>query len=178
MREKYHAIRKLDQWLLKLENALAGVFYVAMMVIVLVGVVMRYVLKASNLYGEEMSRYLMVACVYIGIAAGCRKRVHLNVTMFVNLLPEKIRWFVNLIVRAVVVAVYAFMTYQGVIMVRQMASFGQVSPAMRLPLWIMYTVITLGFALSTITEIVLYIHDFFFKGELLAEPGQKEGEEA
>ena len=168
--DKFRAIRKLDKWLLNTENTMAGLFYVAMMIIVLVGVIMRYILKASNLYGEEMSRYLMVACVYIGIAAGCRRRVHLNVTMFVNMLPEKPRRVVNMIVRAIVVAVYGLMTYQGFLMVKQMKGFGQVSPAMRIPLWIMYTIITLGFALSTITEIVLYIDDFFYNGEMLIEP--------
>ena len=166
---KYRALRTVDKWLYNIENAIASVFYVCMMVIVFVGVVLRYVTKTPNLYGEELSRYMMVACVYMGIAVGCRRKAHLNVELFVNLLPAGVRKIVKIIVRTFVLAVYVFMTYQGFLMILKMQQFGQVSPAMRIPLWIMYTIITVGFALSSLNEVVLYLHEFVFHGTLLEE---------
>lgn len=173
---KYTALRKVDKYLSTTEAVLAGVFYSAMVVIVFAGVIMRYLLKIPNLYGEEVSRYLMIACIFIGVAVACRRKMHMNVEMFVNAFPKPVGHAIKFIVHLVVIGVYVFMTYQGVMMVVQMQTFAQTSPAMRMPMWIMYAIITLGFALSALTEILLFINTFVFKGKLL-EDVEQEGQE-
>lgn len=172
---KFTALRKLDKYLSTTEAVLAGVAYAAMVVIVLAGVIMRYWTKTPNLYGEEISRYLMIACIYLGVAVACKRKLHMNVTMFVDALPKAVGNAITVIVRLVTIGMYAFMTYQGILMVQRLMTFSQASPAMRMPMWIMYAVITLGFALSTVTEIIMFINDFIVKGILQDDSG-KEGE--
>ena len=164
---KHTLIRKIDKGLLNVENTLAGIAYAIMVVVVFVGVILRYVVKTPNLYGEEISRYLMVMCVFLGIAAGCRQKVHLSVEMFVDMFPKPVRKAIQFIVRTLVVLLYGYLTYAGFTMVQQMKMLGQTSPAMRLPMWIMYGVIALGFLLSLLTEIILYINDLFCHGSLI-----------
>ena len=175
-KSKYIVLRKFDKYLSTLEAILAGIFYSAMVVIVFAGVIMRYFLKIPNLYGEEVSRYLMVACIFIGVAVACRRKMHMNVEMFVNAFPKPVGHAIKFVVHIIVIGIYIFMTYQGIMMVMQMQTFAQTSPAMRMPMWIMYAIITLGFALSALTEILLFIDTFVFKGELLDDVGQ-EGQE-
>lgn len=167
-------IRKLDKYLLNFENLIAGISYAVMVILVFWGVIMRYVAKSPNLYGEELSRYLMITSVFIGIAAGCRQKVHLNVELFIGLFPKKVNTAIKAVVRLITTFMYLYMAYQGLLMIQAMKNFGQTSPAMRMPLWIMYTVITLGFVLSFITEVIMYINDFFFKGNLLDTPEEVE----
>ena len=63
---------RLEQWLLPLLAALlgfitAGVFF---------QIVLRYVFDTSFLWGEELSLFAFVWCVYLGAAIGVRRRNH------------------------------------------------------------------------------------------------------
>lgn len=53
-----------------------------MTVSVLLAIVLRYVLKVPNIAGEEISRYLLVTIVFIGISMCVRTRSHMGVTIF------------------------------------------------------------------------------------------------
>lgn len=167
-------IRKIDKIIFNIENLSAGIAYAIMVVVVFVGVILRYLVKTPNLYGEEVSRYLMVMSVFLGIAAGCRQKVHLSVELFVSLFPSILKKVITVFVRTLVVVTYGYMSYAGIEMVRQMKMLGQTSPALRLPMWIMYAVITAGFVLSLLTEMIMYINDIFCHGTILDDNDETE----
>ena len=162
-------IRKVDRIIFQIENISAGIAYAIMVIVVFIGVILRYLVKTPNLYGEEVSRYLMVMSVFLGIAAGCRQKVHLSVELFISLFPKIIQKVITVFVRTLVVTVYAYMSYAGIEMVRQMKALGQTSPALRLPMWIMYAIITAGFMLSFLTELIMYVNDIFCHGNIFNE---------
>ena len=174
--KKFRAIRLLDRYATKAEYIISGIFYTIMIIDVFIGVILRYVTHTSNLIGEEVSRYSMIGLVFFSVACACREGAHMNVQMFVERFPAKMSHVIKMIVRALVIVIYALMAYLGFQMVMQIKGFGQVSPAMRLPLWIMYAVIACGFLLGFIAEVLLFANNYLLKGEVLEESG-KEAEE-
>ena len=63
----------------------------AMVVVVLVQVIGRYVFSNTPSWSEEMARQFMIAFSFIGIAIGVRDKIHIALTFIVDLGLRKIR---------------------------------------------------------------------------------------
>jgi C4-dicarboxylate transporter DctQ subunit len=140
-----------------------------MAVVTLAGVVMRFVLKIPNMWGEEITRYLMVLGVYLGVACGCRTRSHLSVEGIVARLPKAAARTVNILTRLIVIGAYILFAVYAVKLTMTQFEMGQTSPAMQLPMWIVYVVLTAGFVLAALAETLLFFNDFVAKEPFLIE---------
>ncbi len=117
-------------------------------VVVLVGVVLRYALQIPNPYGEELSKYLLVLGIFIGIATGARKGAHIGVEMFVDKLPPKAQKFFMFFSQIFTIVIFVVLTYLSYLFLLHAINTNQISPAMHLPVWIIYLILPISFALS------------------------------
>ena len=127
-----------------LENALVTVSLLLMIVVVFFQVFFRYVIHYSLPWSEELARYLMTWVVFVGASMGAKEGVHIGVAAFVNIMP---RWFrkADVIFSGLCsVAFGVILSWIGFLAVRHIASMGQISPAMELPMWIAYLPIFVG----------------------------------
>jgi C4-dicarboxylate transporter DctQ subunit len=140
---------------------------------ILIGVIMRFLLKMPNMWGEEISRYLMVLGVYLGVACGCRSRSHLAVEGLVAVLPKKLNWAIRLFCKVVIILAFGFFTVLIFKLGFTQFKMGQTSPAMRLPMWIVYAGLVFCFLCACLTEILLFLNDFVVKKPFLMEDKKK-----
>jgi len=82
---QYSALQRCDNILSAAESWITVICFALMCLIVIIGIIMRFILKTPNPYGEEASRYLMVCGIFIGVSIGVRQRAHLGVTVIVDL---------------------------------------------------------------------------------------------
>jgi C4-dicarboxylate transporter DctQ subunit len=160
---------KIDKAITTISTYCGIMAFTIMSVVILAGVVMRFVLKMPNMWGEEISRYMMVLGVYFGVACGCRSRSHLAVEGLVAALPPKAAFAVRLSAKLIIIAAYAFLTWLVLRLGLTQLRMGQTSPAMRLPMWIVYAGMVVAFLFSAITELLLFINDFVAKRPFLQE---------
>ena len=73
----------------------------------------RYVLNSAASWPEPTAVLLTIVLTFIGAAAGYRFHVHMNVSYFVNMLPDRLRRLVDLIVQLLMAAIALFMTIWG-----------------------------------------------------------------
>ena len=133
-----------------LESALVTVSLLLMIIVVFLQVFFRYVVHYSLPWSEELARYLMTWVVFIGASMGAREGVHIGVAAFVNLMPKWFQKF-DVIFSGVCSMLFGLATaYVGFLAVRHIASMGQVSPAMEIPMWIAYLPIPVGSFLMAI----------------------------
>lgn len=149
----------LDKMLTRFECAFLYISYIGMVAVVCAGVVMRYVLVIPNQYGEELSKFLMITAVYIGISLGVRFKKHLGLDWFVTHLSPKLSRFVSILSISITTLTYLSMTYFCFTYVLTAIDRPQYSPAMRLPMIIMYSVVMVGFLLATIRSAMVFWND-------------------
>jgi TRAP-type C4-dicarboxylate transport system permease small subunit len=159
----------LDKIIFNVSIYIGVICMTVMSVSILVGVVMRFLLKMPNMWGEEISRYLMVLGVYFGVACGCRTKSHLAVEGFVGKLPPKFRKIVQVFSKLVIIMAFAVFTYLIFNMLNTQFYMGQSSPAMRMPMCIIYTGLVVGFLFSFLMEIIVFINDFLVKKQFLSD---------
>ena len=69
-------LARLEQWLLPLLGALLAFITVG----VFIQVVLRYAFATSFLWGEELSLFAFIWCIFIGAAICVRRRAHSHST--------------------------------------------------------------------------------------------------
>jgi C4-dicarboxylate transporter, DctQ subunit len=150
----------LDQ---KLEEWFLVATMVVMVVLIFTQVITRYIFESSLSWSEEFARYVHIWQIWIGASFAIRKREHIKVEAFKNLLNEKGRKVVELISLLLWFGLAVFLAIAGTDLVTTMFTRGQFSPAMQMPMWAVYTAIPLGGLLMSI-RLIQQIY-FLFKPE-------------
>ncbi|MBY5985944.1 TRAP transporter small permease [Halomonas sp. DP5Y7-2] len=135
------------------EISICVVLMSAMTLLLAVQVFMRYVMGESLSWSEELARYFFIWLIYLGISYGAREMRHIKIDAALKLFPRPARPWVVILgdVLFLVFALYVVWTSWTVIE-RQMM-LGQTSPAIGVPMWIVYAAPCVGFALTTARQV-------------------------
>jgi C4-dicarboxylate transporter DctQ subunit len=114
----------------------------AMTVVVVIGIVARYILLISIPWTEELARYLMIWTGFVGFGVAYRKRELISVKIFIDILPAKflrIALFISDVLCSIFLIIVVIYGIKLCLM-----NMNQVSPAARIPVSIIYAAIPLG----------------------------------
>jgi C4-dicarboxylate transporter DctQ subunit len=157
-------LRAIDLLVTRSEEFLSALAMLSMCLVVFAAVVCRYALALPFAAGEEIARYLMVWCIFLGIVGATRKSAHVGVEVFVNMFPAKIRRFLIFLSQLITVAAFCVLFCLAVLMIQKsMGPRAQMTPLTRLPYWYMYVSLAIGFGLSAIRAFQLIVKEFFIK---------------
>lgn len=134
------------------------VLLLAMTVAVFLQVLFRYALDAPLFWTEELARYLMIWIVYLGASVGLKRGAHVGFTYFVNLAGAKIANWCYLISYTGVLAFCVNFTYYGLVIV--LRNLTQVTPALQLPIGIVYMALPVSGVLCIIQLIPIIKHSY------------------
>ena len=111
-------------------------------------------------WSEELVRYLYVWETWLGVSYATKRGSQLRITMIRDKLSPKGQMAVEIFVTIVWLAFAAFVFYMGVRAIGQIAKFGQVSSALRVPLKYCYLSIPVGMAMMSVRLIESSIKRF------------------
>lgn len=129
-----------------------------MTVLIFFQVVMRYVFGNSLTWSEEMARYVFIWLVYFGISYGARIRKHIRIEASLKLFPTKFRPIVVIIGDLLFLFFACFIVYSGFGLVQKQMKLNQLSPAMHIPMWFLYSAPVVGFFFSAIRQIQAIVY--------------------
>lgn len=125
----------------------------AMSIIIFIQVIMRYVFENSLTWSEELARYLFVWLVYFSVSFTARRQKHIRIDAAINLYPKKMRPYIEILSEIIVLAFSIFIAVTGVTVYHKITWSGQMSPAIGLPMQIVYAAPMIGMALTAIRQI-------------------------
>lgn len=132
------------RWLNRLEEIILVIALSAMAIITFANVISRYFLHASLSFTEELTTNLFVYIIFIGAALLARENGHLGFSLLTDFLPKKMKMAVLLFIAILTFAFFALLLWYGWQMVMQQMEYGQKTPALDLPEWIMGASIPFG----------------------------------
>ena len=153
-------IQEINQFLMKFR-----ICAVLCTIVVNANVLMRYFLKRPLYWSEEVATGLFVWTVFIGSAYAYRKHAHLGVDILINILPEKIRKVVKVIMDLLELVTLIMLTRTSVQYV--MNTMDKLTNTLRVPSWYISGAVPIGFGLSLIFCIYFLVKDIIkvFKGK-------------
>jgi TRAP-type C4-dicarboxylate transport system permease small subunit len=141
------------------EYVLSGLL-VVIAVVMMLQVIMRYVFNASLSWAEEASRYAFVWSALISIGYTIKENSILKVDSLVESLPAGLK---HLLVTSINVSVTLFFGYlfiNSIPAILRVIRTGQTSPALKIPLGLIYFAAIAGFFLATVRSVQKTGQDF------------------
>jgi C4-dicarboxylate transporter DctQ subunit len=147
-------MKKLLRWLDEhSEETILSFFLVLVTFIVLFQVIMRYIVKAAEPWPEEFSRYCFVCSTMLSIGYCIRKAAMLRVDTFVKMMPRTAQRIIEVLILILSLVLYSFLFYHSFSVVEIARNSKQLSPAMQLPMFILYVFAPVGFGLAAVRTV-------------------------
>lgn len=146
-------MKSLDKIVSKVEELIAVVGLSTMTVITLVAVFFRYVLQSPITWSEEAARYLMVWSTMLGISIATRQKAHLGIDIFVSMAPKKLQRALEIFSTLMMIVMFVFLAIISIVFIQSAIRTGNVSPMLRIPFYIIYLALPLGFGLSAVRSV-------------------------
>ncbi|HEY1327827.1 MAG TPA: TRAP transporter small permease [Casimicrobiaceae bacterium] len=118
----------------------------------------RYALNNSASWTEEIARYLLIATVFIGIAAAVRTTRHIHVDFLYRLVPRRVGRVLATLVDAIKVAFFGYATVLTWQMMDKMSNYKMT--IIDLPMNYVYGVCMVGFAFCTLRAVQVAVENW------------------
>lgn len=140
-------LRKIDRYF---EETICVVLFSVMVILTFAQVLSRFIFNFSLAWTEEVSRFMFVWLVYLSAAMAAKHRRHIRVELIDQFLPRRLSKWAGLLADLLWITYALFVAFQGYNVAMMIAGHGQLSPAVQLPMGIIYLIVPFGFILISI----------------------------
>lgn len=142
---------KVLKWLDEsLEETILVVLLLIMSLAMGAQIIARYIFNSPLSWSEELSRFLFVWSGFLSISYCFKKQISIKIDQIVSLLPKKVAAIFKIIEKVTMLAFYFYMVPFAWTYFNNAVVSGQLSPAMQIPMYIIYIAPLVGFILSII----------------------------
>ena len=150
-------MKTLKKIINNIEEYISSVLLGAMVLLIFLQIIFRFILNLPLRWTEETARYAMILLIYLSACSGVKKEKHIRIEAIHNALPQKaalVYWVISNIIWMLFNLV---MIVYGINMAGYIYSTGQVSPVLHLPMGILYMVIPVCFTIMEIRIVQLVV---------------------
>ncbi len=105
-------------------------------------VVSRYILSHPSSFTDELSRFLLIWIGILGAGYAMGQKMHLSITLFPEWLGPSNKLKVEILINGIIFLFsVAILIAGGSRLVYITLTLGQTSPALKIPLWVIYSVL-------------------------------------
>jgi len=134
----------------RIEEYILVVLFPLMVLTVFAATCVRYLTTSSLPWAEELARYCMVWIGYIGASLGIKRNAHIGVAVLVAKLPARFQPLFDYLRIGVIILFNLLVAYYTYQIIQSQIATEQVSPALRIPIWVAYGAIPVGMLLMTV----------------------------
>ncbi|MDY4033504.1 MAG: TRAP transporter small permease [Pyramidobacter sp.] len=170
-------LKKLNDLLERFERFAIELSVMLMAGICIVNVICRNVFNYSLSFGEEVCQFTIVWVTFLGASYAARHGLHIRMSAFYDLLPKGLRKVMMLVMTLGTGLLMFLLTWYACRYVGKMALSGRVSPALRIPMWMIMTWVPLGLASTGIQYMAAAFRNLT-SNEVWIAPNVKDGEDS
>lgn len=148
-----HLIRGLwylDDGMRRLEAVLLATGILLMAVNSVANVIGRTLLNSSIYFSEELNQFLIVLVTFVGLGYAARQGRHIRMSAVYDQLSHRYRKALMIAIAGVTSVIMFLLAGYAVGYVDRVATGGKVTPSLRVPLYLTYLWVPLGFAITGI----------------------------
>lgn len=169
-------MKKVDEIVSKIEETLLSFSVLGMAAILIAGVIARAVFNSSLTFTEELGQALNMAVTFLGIGYCARKARHISMSVVFDLVGIKIKKSLMCVITILTGVIMFYLAYISIRYTINVFNLGRVTPALRIPMWIIYLTVPLGFILGGIEYIRAFVKNIQNKEEVFISSQLRLGE--
>lgn len=132
----------------RLEETLLIVIVLCIIVVMTLQVFMRKVLHQPLIWPEELCRYLFLWSGYISIGFCFKHGLHLKIDFFMKKFSQKTQKFFGILGQVIIFCFLIYILYSSVLVFGKVSQFHQKSPALNIPMSVIYFAPVFGYGLG------------------------------
>ena len=133
----------------KFEEVILGALLIGIACVLLLQIVLR-LMKMSLPWPEELARYFYVWSVFLSLSYLIRTRTNLRVDILINVLPRRFERGVEALLQLVNALFFSTLLVHSFRVITVVKMSSQTSPALEIPMYIIYLIVPAGFFLSAV----------------------------
>lgn len=145
------------RYLNKFEEYVLSAAVIAMALLLIIGVIMRSVFNNSLTFTEEVSSALLVLVSFFGLGYCARKGRHITMSMVFDVVGNKYKKIFMIVISFVSAIAMGYIGYLALRYVLSVKNLGRVTAALQIPMYIIYSVVPIGFFLGAIDYLITFI---------------------
>lgn len=122
-------------------------------IVLILQVFMRFVMRSPLPWPEELSRYLLIWTAFFGSSLAVREARFINIDVLASMSTGWVRKAFHLTMHLGFLLFCVVATYHSLGFIISIAKSGQVSPAMGIPMWLVYCAAPLGLSLAAVRTV-------------------------
>jgi TRAP-type C4-dicarboxylate transport system permease small subunit len=134
------------------EGTVGALLLLSILVLIMAQVIVRFSPFSGWVWTGELARFSLVWLTFIMAGYLLGRGQHISLDIIDHLLPDRGRWLVEIVSHLVVAAVCAAFVYEGIGLIESRS--GVRSSAAQIPMSLVYTVPTVGFALTALRALI------------------------
>ncbi|MGI6129580.1 MAG: TRAP transporter small permease [bacterium] len=142
---------KVLDWCEKVSMLVGGFMMMIMAAVMLQQVILRYAFHSSNVWSEELTRYLFVSVTLLLGFVGIRRNAHLRVEFLIALIPLKPRKVIQIVLDIFVTAMMAIVMVLSIGLVK--GSSNNLSLGLGISMSVPYMAIPIGLFLMILAQV-------------------------
>ena len=140
-------MKRLSHILAKIEDTLVAVSLGGATVIIVLSVIMRYVFHNALSWGEEGAILLLIYTTFIGASVVLREREHVGIDIVTLKMGDRGKLIMALIGMGITAVYCGLLGFLGWIMATSPSALNTVTPALRVPIWMVQVAVPIGLTL-------------------------------
>jgi len=154
MDQQMHGYWRWVEGLRRLMSGIVVALFVIMMASVLLQVGSRYLFSYTTAWATELSTFCQIWLVLLGAGIAMARNQHVAIDLLPGMLPLRYAQIASVLSAVVILVFLGAVVYGSMPLIR--LGFMQSSPAMSIPLWIVYACLPIG-ALYIALELVVSV---------------------
>lgn len=135
------------------EECLLMILLILMTLVMFAQILMRFIFKASMSWPEEFCRFCFVISGFLSIGYCIRRQKMLKVDILMGLFPDNVKRIFDVVGRIVTLLFFAYFSYYAYFALTNSIKGGMKSPAMEMPMYILYGSVFLGAVIGVLRQI-------------------------
>lgn len=165
----------LDRGVVAFERMVVGAGVLGIALSSIVNVAARNLLGGSLSFTEELNEALMIWVTFAGLGLGARQARHIRMSAFSDALRGRPRRWLATATAFGTCLVLAVLSAYAFAYVANSMEAGRVTPALRVPIWIIQTIVPVGLALGALEYAASAVRGTAVAARRAAEHGDDRG---
>lgn len=136
--------------LLKFEEIILSCSVIAMALLLIVGVIFRAAFNNSLTFTEEVATALLILVSFFGLGYCARKGRHITMSIVFDMVGNKSKRIFMIVISLVSAFATTYIGYLAIQYALSVKELQRVTPALQIPMYLIYLVVPIGFILSAI----------------------------
>jgi TRAP-type C4-dicarboxylate transport system permease small subunit len=128
---------RIDNTIKKFEELVLMYGIIALSGITVSNVISRVVFNYSWFFIEEISQFILVIITFMGISYGARINRHIRMTALFEIGNDKVKKILIVTTSLITMLVLFYLSYHAFLFVMKTKAYGRVSPALRIPFYLL-----------------------------------------